>query len=352
MVGRLTTMRDLISSLVSCRGFRELIHVAQEGLAQWVPRYQAEVNWRGKVYAPNGSLVLTKSTQDYSWPIVVAGREQGKLRLTSAVGQPLSDLDCELLRLYTGQFSSLLEMVDLNQELSSTVQELKLSQARLMHAAKLAAVGQLAAGVAHELNTPLGAITVGCEVLADLFATHPDKGQAMVNNMAASAERMQFVISKLLVYGGHHSGERRSIHLRELIQDTLVLLPGHQAQIQLRPGPPWRSPANPSEIQEILRHLLVNALDSGAGHIEIWLESVAEGVAIHVQDDGSGMAPEVSARVYEPFFTTKRVGEGSGLGLFTSLQLAQQHGGSLTHQSIAGQGSTFSLILPAGESAP
>lgn len=349
MVGRLTSMRDLISHLVSCRGFRELITVAQDRLAQWAPRYQAEITWRGKVYAPVGSLALTKNSHDYSWPIIVEGREQGKLRLTAAVGEPLSELDSELLRLCTGQFSSLLEMAELNQELSATVQQLKLSQARLMHAAKLAAVGQLAAGVAHELNTPLGAITVGCDMVSDLFASNPSKAQAVVDNMAASAERMQFVISKLLIYGGHHSGERRAVNLRDLVQDTLVLLPGHQAQIHFRPGPPWRAVVNPSEIQEVLRHLLLNALDSGAHHIEVWIESSSAGIAIHVKDDGSGMPPEVSERVYDPFFTTKKVGEGSGLGLFTSLQLAQQHNGSLTHQTSPGQGSTFSLILPAGE---
>ena len=116
--------------------------------------------------------------------------------------------------------------------------------------------------------------------------------------------------------------------------------------ISLQPNRVARVWANPAEVQQIIRNLLLNAVDAGASNIELRLEERPDSVSLHVEDDGSGMTPEVSARVYEPFFTTKGVGKGSGLGLSSALQLVQQHEGSLTHRSQKGQGSTFSLTLP------
>ena len=116
--------------------------------------------------------------------------------------------------------------------------------------------------------------------------------------------------------------------------------------LSLQPNRVARVWANPAEVQQIIRNLLLNAVDAGASNIELRLEERPDSVSLHVEDDGSGMTPEVSARVYEPFFTTKGVGKGSGLGLSSALQLVQQHEGSLTHRSQKGQGSTFSLTLP------
>ena len=96
----------------------------------------------------------------------------------------------------------------------------------------------------------------------------------------------------------------------------------------------------------MVRSLVLNAVDSGATRVHLRVEELDGQISLQVQDDGSGMREAVSTRIYEPFFSTKNVGQGSGLGLSTALQLAQQHEGTLTHTTRPGTGSTFTLCLP------
>lgn len=343
LANRLTATLDLLARLVGCRSIEELVETAQSSLPELIPQYQADIVWRGKTFQQG--LTLSRS-QELTWNLS-SGRETcGTLRLSSSNASPLSDLDKELVRLFVSQLSCLLETAELHDNLRQTLEQLKTSQVQLVETSKLAAVGQLAAGVAHELNTPLGAITVGCELIETFLHKDPKKASERLENILGAARRMQEIIAKLLLYSSYTGSARRPVDLSEVAADTLLLMQHNNIHISLQPNRVARVWANPAEVQQIIRNLLLNAVDAGASNIELRLEERPDSVSLHVEDDGSGMTPEVSARVYEPFFTTKGVGKGSGLGLSSALQLVQQHEGSLTHRSQKGQGSTFSLTLP------
>lgn len=340
---RLTSTLDLLARLVGCRRIEELVETAQQSLPELIPQYQADIVWRGRTFQQG--LTLSRA-QELSWNLS-SGREVcGVLRLSTSAGEPLSDLDRELLRLFVSQLSCLLETAELHEDLQQTLEQLKASQVQLVETSKLAAVGQLAAGVAHELNTPLGAITVGCELMEGYLQRDTQKASERLQGIQGAAHRMQEIIAKLLLYSSYTGSARRPVDLAEVAADTLLLVDHQNVHIKLLPAQVSKVWANPAEIQQIIRNLVLNAIDAKANNIELRLEEQAGLVCLHVEDDGCGMEPAVSARVYEPFYSTKGVGKGSGLGLSSSLQLVQQHEGNLTHRSQGGQGSTFTLALP------
>ncbi|MFN8609216.1 MAG: ATP-binding protein [Vulcanimicrobiota bacterium] len=348
LANRLTATLDLLARLVGCRSLEELAHTAQASLPELIPKYQADIRWRDQTFRQG--LGLNRASE-LSWPLTSGRQACGDLKLSTSAGAPLSDLDRELLRLFASQLSCLMEAAELHDNLQQTLEQLRQSQVQLVETSKMAAVGQLAAGVAHELNTPLGAITVGCELVQSLLGRDIQKAEERLQGILGSARRMQEIIAKLLLYSSYTGASRRPVDLAEVVNDTLLLINHKDVRIRLEPAGVERVWANPAEIQQVVRSLLVNAIDADAHNIDLSLEQTDHCVCLHVEDDGCGMAPEVSARVYEPFFSTKNVGKGSGLGLSASLALVQQHQGSLTHRSQKGRGSVFSLSLPVQEAA-
>jgi signal transduction histidine kinase len=337
---------DLLARLVGCHSLEELARTAQASLPELIPQYQADILWRGQTFKQG--LALTRASE-LSWPLTSGLEACGSLKLSTSAGAPLSVLDRELLRLFASQFSCLMEAAELQDNLRLALKQLQQSQVQLVETSKLAAVGQLAAGVAHELNTPLGAITVGCELVQTYLGRDLNKAAERLEGILAAARRMQEIIAKLLLYSSYTGASRRPVDLAEVAADSLLLINQKGINIRLEPSNLARAWANPAEVQQIIHNLLTNAIDAQAHNIELRFEQGQGCVSLHLEDDGTGMPPEVSARVYEPFFSTKAVGKGAGLGLSSSLQLAQQHQGSLSHRTQAGRGTTFTLTLPVQE---
>lgn len=244
---------------------------------------------------------------------------------------------------------------DLRRQLESALRELKESQAALIQSSKLAAIGQLAAGVAHELNTPLAAISVAIDGSLMTLDTKPDRARARLEKATASVEQMREIISKLLFYSRDARSGRSETDLNQVVRDSLQLV-GHQLRLDnievdldLRDLPPLNVNAN--ELQQVITNLLLNAKDAmlapGAPGKRVLIASRREGErsVVSVRDQGVGMTEAVRLRIFEPFYTTKDVGKGTGLGLSTSLQLVQQHGGELKVESQVGQGTTFTIRL-------
>ena len=346
---RLSATLDVLARLVGCRGVEELIATAQRSLPDLIPQYQAEVQWRGKLYRPAGGLSLACPAREESWELPSSRYGVGHLRLYTMVGQPLGDLDRELLRLFSSQFACLLETAGLHDDLNLTLEQLKRSQAQLVQNSKLAAIGQLAAGVAHELNTPLGAVTVGSELVRKFLESDQAKAKERIEGVLVAASQMQEVISKLLLYSNTAASSRHPVDLGQLVKDTLLLIPDRGCVIEVSETTPVRVWGSPGELQQVVRSLVLNALESQSSRLEISLEVLEGKVALHVKDEGIGMDEVTSQRVYEPFFTTKSVGQGTGLGLSTARQLVEQHNGQLSHVSQPGQGSTFTVTLPLGK---
>ncbi|MEM7048378.1 MAG: ATP-binding protein [Acidobacteriota bacterium] len=218
---------------------------------------------------------------------------------------------------------------------------------------RLAALGALAAGVAHEVNTPITGISSYAQMLlADLDESDPNYG--ILKKVEKQTFRASQIVNSLLEFARNREHELAPVNLGSLVDDCLDLLRPRLAKRQVRAR--WQAPpapiavqGNEGELQQVLTNLLVNASDAlanGGGEIALSLETHGDRAALRVQDNGPGIAPQQLERIFEPFFTTKHGRGGTGLGLAISYEIIQRHGGDLTAASVLGEGTCFTLELP------
>jgi len=230
------------------------------------------------------------------------------------------------------------------------------AQGQLVQSSKMAAVGQLAAGVAHEMNTPLGSVMLNVESSLKVLRSNPEQAETRLTKAKEMVQRTRGIVEKLLYYSRQSEHGRVPTDLGNLVTDTLQLV-GHsltidQVKVEVRVGEGRKVPANQNEIQQVICNLLLNARDAmvsvPGGPRNILISTFEEGqwACIAVRDSGPGMTAELQARVLEPFFTTKAVGQGTGLGLSISQQIMVAHNGRLKVESAPGQGSQFTIQLP------
>jgi len=241
-----------------------------------------------------------------------------------------------------------------HQQVLESYRQLEASQAQQLQSAKLAAVGQLAAGMAHELNTPLATVLMAIE-MAQLEARPQSKANLQL--AVEQVRRAQELIEKVLYYSREASISRQAVQIEAIFEDTWLLVRsdfqhcGIQLQRQFESAPAVQ--VNVNELQQILLNLLINARDAAieSGRLEIrvgthWDQARGE-VEFWLCDQGPGMSPEVLERAFDPFYTTKGPGKGTGLGLSISREIATLHGGSLNLETQPGQGTKGRLRLPA-----
>jgi two-component system NtrC family sensor kinase len=226
-------------------------------------------------------------------------------------------------------------------------------QAQLVQSSKMAAVGQLAAGLAHEINNPLGAVLMNLD-LATVEPPPPNRA-ALLEKARKAAVRASDIIKKLLMYSRPGSTQLATVRLDEVVTDTLDFMratvegDGIVIEQQLDAMPPIEG--NATALGQIVTNLLLNARDAvlaaGARERRICIRTNVhdDTLRLEVHDYGSGLTPEVRERIFEPFFTTRPVGVGTGLGLTISQQIATQHGGTLRVERDADP-TTFVLRLP------
>jgi two-component system NtrC family sensor kinase len=228
---------------------------------------------------------------------------------------------------------------------------------RLFHAEKMSAVGQLAGGVAHEINNPLGGILAFAQMMSrDAHRSPEDRENLrLITDAAVRAKR---IVESLLHFSRRPREEKGPVELARLVDDALFLL---QSQLKtgridlIREYQPALAIANANQVQQIVVNLVVNAIQAmnGEGRIVVSTgPSGASHVRLQVADNGPGMKPEVARRVFEPFFTTKAEGQGTGLGLSICYQIAEEHGGSIRLETAPDRGAAFMLELPAAPPSP
>jgi signal transduction histidine kinase len=235
---------------------------------------------------------------------------------------------------------------------------------QLRHADRLRTVGRLAAGLAHELGTPLNVVS-GRAALISSGRLPDDEVHRSAVIIKSEADRIATIIRQLLDFARRNTPHRKPTDLVQLTRQTIQLLTPiaekRQSHIDLQaPAHPLSLDLDSAQIQQVLTNLMVNAVESmpRGGPVQVTIDELAAAppdqtpprptpcVRLAVCDKGQGIAPEIQEQIFEPFFTTKDVGEGTGLGLSIAYGIVQEHGGWIEVESQPGQGSCFSVYLP------
>ena len=246
------------------------------------------------------------------------------------------------------------------------VTELKTLEAQFVQSQKMQAIGQLAGGVAHDFNNLLTAISGHCDLLL-LRHDEGDQNYSDLIQIHQNANRAASLVGQLLAFSRKQNLQLETIDLRETLSDLMHLLNrlvgekvtltlDHDSDLQ-----PIR--ADKRQLEQVLMNLVVNARDAmdGAGNISVITQNrsfdaevrrdraiipAGDYVLVKVVDQGMGIAPDKLTKIFEPFYTTKKTGEGTGLGLSTAYGIVKQTGGFIFAESVVGEGTTFSLLLP------
>ena len=240
------------------------------------------------------------------------------------------------------------------QELREAKKKLEETQAQLIQAEKLASIGQLAAGVAHELNNPMSGIMGFTQLLLE-GKTLSEQQRRDLETIYAQSQRCRTIIQNLLQFSRRQDPKKAELDLGLALQATidLVKYDFSSSGIALDAHIPETLPrlfGDPQQLQQVFLNLLVNARQALNGRpksqvmIDVSLEGVE--VVVRVKDNGPGIPKEIVGKVFDPFFTTKPVGQGTGLGLSICHGIIQQHQGSIEVESDGSTGTTFVVRLP------
>jgi signal transduction histidine kinase len=225
---------------------------------------------------------------------------------------------------------------------------------QLQQREKLSSIGLLAAGVAHEVNTPLTGVSSYTQMLLGMLP-ETDPKHALLQKVRRQADRASDIVNNLLNFSRTGSStEFGELDVHRVLDDTLQLLEPQlrRSQIQILRGYGVNLPktfGSAGKLQQVFTNLILNARDACPDGGEIRLitgHGEDDSLVIEVSDDGIGIAPENVAKIYDPFFTTKGVGRGTGLGLAVSYGIVQEHSGHISVESAPGRGTTFRVSLP------
>ena len=234
------------------------------------------------------------------------------------------------------------------------VTEERALQLQLAQAEKLAAIGQMLSGVAHELNNPLTTIIGFSELLQE--ADVPESVRADLQRIARQAKRSSRIVQSLLTFARQSRIQMAEVDVNDLLTQTLEFiqpqLESHEVQavLDLDPCLP-RTLADAGQLQQVFLNLFTNALQAmaeahGSGTLRLTSRATPTVIQVAVADDGPGIPPDLLPQIFDPFFTTKGVGEGTGLGLSICYGIVREHGGRIWAESEPGQGATFYVELP------
>ncbi len=295
-------------------------------------------------------------------PLQLKGQVIGVLAVSDdKPGRVFRNDDVRLLELLAPQVAVFIRNARLYQELQERMAAQKATEQQLVRSARLAAVGEMAAGVAHELNNPLTTVAGFVElVLEELPPDWPQR--ADLELVLREARRARSVVRNLLDFSRPTENMRVRTDMNELIGDVLTLVQhlvrtlGVELRIQLWEDVPWVS-VDPNQIKQVLLNLVHNALQAMPHGGVLTVQSAQKRrrkqrwLTVRVEDTGVGIPQDNLSRIFEPFFTTRPVGSGTGLGLSVSYGIIKEHGGFIEVESAPGEGSCFTIWLPVEDHA-
>jgi signal transduction histidine kinase len=300
--------------------------------------------------------------------IQIEGKVIGVLNLDSMTVGFFTQTHVERFKMYVHQATGAIHNARLHKSLQDQYRQLRETQARLLQSEKLAAIGELVAGVAHELNNPLS----GVILYAQLFQQRHGDENKDIQQIVTQAHRAASIVRSLLDFSRQRPPEQSPTHMNNLLRSTIEFmayeLRTHNVQVSLQLAQDLPVVmADPHQMQQVFVNLITNALQAMQlnGGQRLWVETAVTLprspvhrkktlpgppiVQISFRDEGPGIPPELQTRVFDPFFTTKPVGQGTGLGLSVCHGIISEHGGEIWLESHSGYGTTFYLTLPINQ---
>jgi two-component system NtrC family sensor kinase len=306
--------------------------------------------------------------------IVLIGRA-----LSLRVVRPLKEMESSVAAISANRRETLSapsndrEILSIIAAFNHMLKELDLRQKSLMRSERLASLGTMLSGVAHELNNPLSNISTSCQILQEEVGEGDVAMQKMyLAQIDQQTERARIIVRSLLDFSRERAFRKEAVLLRPLVAQTVGFVRGEvsaKSVVRLSIPEDLSVPADAQRLQQVFVNLIRNAMEGlgPQGRIDIsaqivhaseppagtalgeGCETKGEMVEIRVTDNGPGIAPDILPRIFDPFFTTKDVGHGMGLGLFVVYEIVDEHGGCIAVQSTPGEGATFCIRLPREE---
>lgn len=276
---------------------------------------------------------------------------------------PLSMLKKKTREVGSGDFTPISFKDSHNDEISGLIRAFNLmataletNQENLLQSRKMAALGTFTAGIAHELNNPINNISLTAETFLDEYSEKLDpEGKEMLSDIIAQVERANDIVRNLLDFSRTEESSSSDLDIKDVISSTIKLIKnqikfsGIKLNIIFSPDLP-QIKGNLRSLQQVFLNLLINAHQAmpGGGSIEIKGYSESPGfIRIDIADTGPGIPPEALEKIFEPFYTTKGIGKGVGLGLSVTYSIMKNHGGDIKVTSEVGKGTTFSIFIPS-----
>ena len=313
--------------------------------------------------------------------IFIVGRQLKRVAVT-----PLKQLESQLMQIAEGRFKRLeppsndREFITFTNVFNRMLKELGIRQKRMLQSDKLASLGILASGVAHELNNPLSNISSSCQLLLEeLTEAEPEQLNIWLKQIDSETERGRNIVRTLLDFGSQRVFQKHRLKLLDLINETQIMigksLREYSANLTINIPDDLEVDVDKQRIQQLFINLIQNALHASGKNVHLRISAVLcdrsvstipEGaeiagnlncstdyhgqfVEILVSDDGPGITSENLSRIFDPFFTTGEPGHGIGLGLFIAQEIVREHDGCIAITSQPGNGTRVIVLLSAGE---
>ena len=313
--------------------------------------------------------------------IYIIGRQMNRVAV-----MPLKQLESSLMPIAEGRFDHLdtpsgdREFIAFTNAFNRMLKELEIRQKRMLQSEKLASLGILASGVAHELNNPLSNISTSCQLLMEeINEADPEQIHTWLKQIDSETERGKNIVRSLLDFGSQRNIHKQQHKLLDIINDTKVIinkmLRQHSTKLSINVPADLTIVVDKQRFQQLFINLIQNAIDASGTGIEVRISAmlcqrsgslIPDGaevagnlkcikdkekkyVEILIKDNGPGIPAENLSKVFNPFYTTSEPGHGAGLGLYIVQEIVNEHGGCLAISSEAGKGTQIIVLLPGEE---